>query len=116
MKKRILALILMLSLAFSICAFAVLDNIYAQATIEFRGETAVCTVNVDGQNADDEIEITVKLWNGGKCLETWYAEDVGSLRFQETADVESGKVYGLTASITVNGVSMEGASDRGTCP
>lgn len=117
MRKRILALCLILVFALGISAQAV--EILAVRTvpkITFDGTTATCTVNVRGDKTTDTISLTAKLYKGNTCVKIWTASGTGTVRLSKPATVEKGKTYKLTADVTINGVKQATKSTTATCP
>lgn len=74
--------------------------------LKFDGTTAVCSVLVVGNSANDEIEIIVKLWKGSNCIATWSESGVGYLNFMENKTISKGAEYTLTAEVEINGIKQ----------
>lgn len=117
MRKTALLLALLMMLMIPMSAFA--DNMRLMRVtpqLSFNETTANCSVRVYAENVADTITATVKLWDGGTCLETWYPSGTGSLSFSTTKAVTSGRQYKLTVDATINGVALTTVSTTGTCP
>ncbi len=117
MRKTAFLLALLMILAIPVSAQA--DTMRASQiypVLYFNGTTATCGVSVYGKTAEDAITATVKLWDGGTCLETWYPSGTGSLNFSGAKTVTSGRQYKLTVDATINGVALTTVSTTGTCP
>lgn len=84
-------------------------------SITFDGRTAVCAVTIIADNAGDEISISVKLWQGSTCLETWDDSGAGHMNFSATKIVSSSGQYNLTADVTIDGVTLPTASATAYC-
>lgn len=83
--------------------------------IDFNGTTATCTVSVTGNSMKDEIEIVVKLWNGGSCIATWKDSGTGYVNFSKDKTVIKNNEYKLTADVTINGEVQPKVSTTATC-
>ena len=83
--------------------------------LTFSGTLANCSATVIANSSADEIEITVKLWQGTTCLKTWSDSGNGYLSFKETKTVTSGKTYKLTVDATINGAKQSTASVSAKC-
>lgn len=83
--------------------------------ISFEGERATCTAIVFGDNMNDELFVTLKLWQGNTCIATWSTSGTGHLQFTRTKTVTRGVQYKLTLDVTINGVKEPTASVLGTC-
>lgn len=116
MRKKVVALVLVLAFALGITAQAV-DVLAARAepAISFSGTTATCKVTARGDKTSDTISVTAKLYQGSTCLKTWTASGTGLVTLRKTATVQKGKTYKLTADATINGVKQPTKSVTGTC-
>lgn len=121
MKKTAFVLALALILSVTTTAYAAVPeeitpfvlSVYPQIT--FDGETANCTVTVIGDNMNDSISITMRLWSGNVCCATWTAAGSGYLQVNRTKTVTAGLEYRLTVDVTINGITKPTASVSGTC-
>lgn len=85
-------------------------------SLSFSGTTATCKATVYGDHGTDTVSLTVKLWQGTTCLETWSASGTGYAKVNKTATVTRGKTYKMTVDFTVNGVAEPQLSITKTCP
>lgn len=104
MKKRVLILSLVFALLLAIPAQAATNANRNDLTLSFSGSTANCTLVVRTENSDDEIEVTMQLWQDDLCRATWTADGSGYLRMSKTKTVTRGETYTLTANVTINGI------------
>lgn len=110
----IMALILILGSSFS--SFAASPRIISVVPkLTFSGTTANCSATVIANSSSDDISITVKLWQGTKCLKTWNDSADGYLSFKGTTSVTKGKTYKLTVDATINGVKQSTATVSAKC-
>lgn len=124
MKKRILAMTLLLALALPLGAGAIPyydDTAYCDGYLSFSGTTAVCTISVGGSEGDS-ITGTMKLYqvvNGkDEFVKSWPSlKGTTSLEFTgRVYNGESGGKYKLTVSAVVNGKTIHGRDVTATCP
>lgn len=116
MRRRVLAMLLLILLCIPMAAQAVSTRtIRVVPSITFNENTAICSVTVFADNSDDDISITVKLWQGNACLKTWSKTGSGYLYFSESKTVTEGKTYKMTADVSINGKRLSRVSDSGTC-
>lgn len=120
MKKRFLASFIALLLLFAaipLKAYAMTPRMQSIIpAISFSGTTAHCEVEVSSDYLTDEISATVRLWQGNKCIETWYPTGSGYLSFYETYAVTRGYKYTLTADVTINDTTFPRVSVSETLP
>lgn len=117
MRKRVLALCLILVFALGITAQAAeVLSVRTVPKITFDGTTATCTVNVRGDKTTDTISLTAKLYQGSTCVKTWNTSGTGVVLLSKPATVEKGTTYKLTADVTINGVKQATKSTTATCP
>jgi hypothetical protein len=114
-----LALILILSVPTTVYA-AVPEEISPFAlkimpSLSFEENTAHCTATVIGDNMNDSISITMKLWRGNVCYATWSTSGNGYLQFTRSKPVTAGLEYRLTVDVTINGLTKPTVSVNGTC-
>lgn len=82
----------------------------------FFGTTAYCEVTILCDYATDEIEATMKLWEGNYCIATWHASDEGTLSMQKTkSNCTEGQEYTVTVDVVINGVSKPRVHIKRTC-
>ena len=115
MKKRILALTMILVLALAISAQAAMWSASINPRIEFNGTSATCIVSVRGE-VGDAITVRAKLWQGSACLKDWQASGVVSVILSKPATVVKGETYRLTADVTIDGVKHPTKAYSATCP
>lgn len=116
MKKRILPILLIVLVVFSSTAHAASSRVAPVIPrISFAGTTATCTVVIAAEQSTDDIEATIKLWQGSQCLKTWVRSSTGYLVFSGEAAVVKGKTYQLTVDATLAGNSLPRFSVEGTC-
>lgn len=118
MKKRTIALVLVLILSLSLVTSAAATTYAAtfSPTLSFSGTTAYCTISVDPDNSDDDVSVTMKLWDGSTCIRTWIVSNKGFTAFSRSATVESGKYYTLSVDVTINDYTFQRRSVGATCP
>lgn len=106
MKKcaMLLAVLLILSIPVTVNA-ASTRMLSIMPELTFDGTTANCSVAVIGNNTSEDIDVTIKLWHGTTCLETWTASGDGYVFWDDTATVTKNQTYKLTVDVTINGVS-----------
>lgn len=112
MKKRVLALILVLAFALSITAFAVEQITTIEPTLSFTGTTAHCDLTVTEPGA--YITATLELYYGNTKLKTWNGSGTGVVYVGGDYGVVDGNTYVLVAYGTVDGVSFYDTV-TGTC-
>lgn len=116
--KKVLSLVLLLAIVFSVSAQAAGPERIIRMTpsISFSGTTATCSADIRGNTASDTISCVVKLWRGNTCLNTWTASGTGRVTLERTRSVTRGETYKLTVDATVNGVAQPTKSVSRTCP
>lgn len=115
MKKRIFIATLMSLIILTVPAQATARMIYALPFISFKGNTATCNVTINVDSQKDNVVAEIELWQGDNFVTSWDASSTGMLRFEETAQVVSGKTYTLKVTFTVNGGPQHSTSASGTC-
>ena len=104
MKKIALLLAIVLLVAMPLTAQAATPRtITVSPALSYTGTTANCSVLVVAENMSHEIEVTIKLWHGTTCLETWYTSGNGYLSWRDTATVTLNNTYELTIDAVING-------------
>lgn len=107
MRKRVLALTLVLALVLGISAQAAQTRSYQiSPSLTFTGTTANCAVVVYGEDNNDAISITAKLYQGGTLLKTWKESGTGYVKLSESTTVTRGLAYILETTVTINGVKQ----------
>ena len=112
MKKRVVALILVLTFALSITAFAAERLTKIKPTLDFTGTTAHCAFTVTDVGAD--ITATLELYYGGSKLKTWSGSGESYLSIGGSHTVVKGNTYLLVAYGDVDGVPFY-ETVTGTC-
>ena len=107
MRKRVLALTLVLALVLGISAQAAQTRAYQiTPSLTFTGTTAKCVVEVRGEDGTDAISVTAKLYQGGTLLKTWKESGTGYVKLSESTTVTRGLAYILETTVTINGVKQ----------
>lgn len=127
-KTRILPLLLILILAFSLTAQAAMPphitplwNSTASCpapTLSFSGEKAVCLASVQAYSGA-EIEGTLTLFHGTTEVDSWPISGTTSAKVSGSCDVESGESYMLHLYVVVDGpggIDKITKTTTGTCP
>lgn len=116
MKKRTLALILVIVMLLSMTVIAVdARSKSISPRLTFSGKTANCGLDVVGDTTSDTISATIKLCRGTEVLETWYESGSGYIFFSDTYTVDKTGTYKLTADVTINGTTYPTVSHSATC-
>ena len=106
MRKRIICMMLLITMAFVIPANAVSTRAISVAPdIEFDGTEATCTVRIIGDRTTDEIEATMELRQGSRLIADWSASGNGFLEISETVTVARNATYTLEVEYSINGDS-----------
>lgn len=105
MRKRIICMMLLITMAFVIPANAATRTISVVPDIEFDGTRATCSVLIVGNRTTDEIEATMELRQGDRLIDDWSASGNGFLEISETVTVSRSTTYTLTIEYSVNGDS-----------
>lgn len=117
MKKRTVALLLVVVLILSVSVQATAKIQTISPLLQFSGKTANCYVEVSADKATDKIEITASLWRGSTCLETWTESGYEYVYLSESKTVSiSGVTYKLTADVTINGKALPQVESTAKCP
>lgn len=117
MNRRILAVVtVMLIFSFVVASAVTPYALRANPTLSFSGEVARCSVVCRGENANDNIEATLTLYQGSSVVDSWSASGRESVTISEICDVESGVSYRLVVDWSVNGVDQLRVGVTKTCP
>ena len=117
MKKnvtRIMALIVAITMMFSVSAFAEIRDIsesrgvFPTPSIKLVGNTANCSVKLS--YFGKSISATLELKQGSTVIASWSGTKSNALTLSGNAVVQSGLTYTLTVSGTVNGVAYTPSS------
>lgn len=115
MKKIAFILALVLIFTVPVATYAATRELDIFPDLVFNGTTATCEVTVLGDKTTDEIEVTMKLWRGSTCLNTWFDDGYGYVFMSKPATVIKGQTYRLTIDVVINGVSKPRVFIDGTC-
>lgn len=85
-------------------------------SLTFDGATAVCTATCFGRNANDDVDVTLTLYQGSKIVASWSDSGTYRVQMQEECDVSRGRAYTLELTWTVNGQNQATESTTKTCP
>ncbi len=84
--------------------------------LSFDGTVAQCSLRVTGNSTSEHIEATIQLWQGNRCIATWYDSGNGYLFFSTTQKAVRGESHILTADISINGKMQPRVSCPKVCP
>ena len=112
MKKRVVALILVLVFTLSITAFAAEQATKIQPSLSFTGTTAHCALTVIDSGAD--ITATLELYHGNSKLKTWNGSGTSVVSIGGDHTVVKGNTYMIVAYGDVDGVPFY-ETVMGTC-
>lgn len=116
MKKRFLALSILVVLVLTIGAQAVeLRSVTSRPALSFSGTTAYCSVECGGKSTDT-VRATLTLYQGTTRVGSWSKSGTGSVFVDGSCSVERGKSYKLVVTHTINGKSQSSDSITKTCP
>lgn len=117
MKRRIFALVAICVMVLSVCAQAAESRaVNGQPTLYFDGTTAVCSVTCKGTNTNDELDVTLTLYQGSTVVDSWSDSGNGRVQITGRCGVDSGESYTLRVYYSVNGVAKPMVATYGTCP
>lgn len=117
MRKRIFAAATALAILLTIPTFALTTRITSvRPTLTFDDNVANCRVMITGDTSTDEITASIRLYENGRCIETWYEEATGYLVFTDSVEVVAEYTYELTVDAVIDGtehprVSIEKTND-----
>lgn len=113
MKKRILALILLVVMALSTTAYAVEPRASAIPGLTFTGTTANCSAVIT--SASHEIEAVLELWDGSERVDSWEGSGTTYVKIKGNCTVKKGRTYTLTVNGTIDGIAFKEVSVTNTC-
>lgn len=117
MKRRVLALTILLILAFTMSAQAIeLRAISAKPRLTFDGTTALCSATCKGAGSSDKIDVTLTLYQGSTYVDSWNNSGTGRVYLSKECQVKSGKEYKLELVYSVNGTEMPSVCVTNRCP
>ena len=105
MKKRIIALLLVVTLLFSfpIIVSAETRTSCINPTLTFGSNTVFCDVVICA-DPGDTITAKISLYEGGNCIKTWNRTATELLIFGEYATAMNGYRYTMKVEATINGI------------
>lgn len=104
MKKRILALILLLAILLPVSVQAIDMRAHKiSPSFSISGTTATCSVVVRADSSDDDIILEVEIQEDGFLFRHWTTTGSDYLVFNKTATVKKGKTYTMYVDVTING-------------
>ena len=113
MKKRVLSLVCVLCIVFSVPVHAVTKKVYVP-NLSFNGTTAHCYISVTDWGK--EIDITLELWNGSTLVHSWSDNGTTQVIINDYSPVVSGYTYTLLVTGTIGGVPINCMPVTDTCP
>ncbi len=106
MKKIALMLTVLIMFSFSVAAFALeTRSPSTDYGMYFSGSTVNCFAETVG-DSDEDISITMKLYENGSRIRTWSDADTTYLYVSGSAPANKGDVYKLTVQVTIDGVQQ----------
>lgn len=115
MKRRILALSALIVVVLATSVQAVQPRyISPTLTLTFNGTTAHCFASCIGNNDNDDIELTLTLYQGTTYVDSWSNSGKGRVTISEDSKAQKGKTYKLVLSCSVNGTSQPSTSTTKT--
>ena len=118
MRKRIFsvvwAVVLMGVLFVQAMAIAPL-SVTSKPNLSFDGTTAVCSAVCRGENSNDEVDVTLTLYQGRNEICSGSDSGTGRVSVSGECQVVSGKSYKLMLEYSINGKTMT-SSTSGVCP
>lgn len=116
MKKRMISIVAVLALIFSISAQAATPRaVQTSPSLRFSGTTAYCSADVSSGNSKDSIEVTMTLWSGSTSVATWKGSGTSNVFLSKTCAAVKGRTYKLTVDVTINGSALAQKSVSATC-
>ena len=113
MKKRVVAMVLVLLFALSMTAYAAESRASGYTpNLTFDGTTANCKVLISEPGA--EIEVTLTLYRTLSRIGSWSASGTSYVVINEECEVKNGLEYRLVATGTIDGIPFS-KEVAGTC-
>ena len=107
MKRKLLALFVILTIVFTIPVYATSTRTLAvMPDITFSGTKADCTVRIIANKTSDKVVGTMELWQGATMISSWNGSGMYTLKLNGTAQVSKNKTYTLKVKYSVNGVTQ----------
>lgn len=111
MKKRFLALLLVMSVLFTVPVYAAsARTVMVAPSIKFDGTQATCAMQITADKTTDQISATMELWQGNTLINSWSGSGTWILSLSRTTTVSKNKTYTLTVNYSVNGVAKNPVS------
>lgn len=85
-------------------------------SLTFEGTTAVCKATCLGRNANDDVDVTLTLYQGSRTIASWSESGTYRVQMYEECDVSRGRTYTLEMTWTLNGQNQTSESSTKTCP
>lgn len=105
MRNRMLAIITVLAMLLTVPALALTARMTSvKPTLTFDEDIANCRVAVFGDTSTDEITASIRLYENGCCIESWYEEATGYLIFTDSVDVIAHHTYELAVDAVIDGI------------
>lgn len=80
-------------------------------SISFSNGTAVCSTSCIGNNSNDDVNVTMTLYENGAYVDSWNKSDNGYVSLSEEYDsIIHGKTYRLALTWSINGISQPSVS------
>lgn len=81
-------------------------NNSVDCTLDFVGNTAVCSCEISTDYSSDWISATMELWKGNTLLNSWSSSGSEDISMNETANVTRYSAYRLKIHYSVNGIAQ----------
>ena len=105
MRKRMFAIIAALAMLLTVPIFALTPRITSvRPALTFDENMANCRVTITGDTSSDEITASIRLYENGRCIESWYEEAAGYLIFTDSVEVVAQSTYELAVEAVIDGV------------
>ena len=106
MKRRIVALIVVVALllSFTVIGYAESKVVKTTLSLSLNGTTATCKMKVT--DPGKYINATMELWQGSTFITSWSASGYSVVNMSETYTITSGLTYTLKGYGTSGGVSF----------
>ena len=116
MKKRLVALLLVLVLAVAmrVPSYAAMTAASISPSLSFSGTTANCRVNI--MDAGKEIYATMSLWDGDVLIDSCSGNGTTLVSITGSCNVASGRTYTLTVEGTLDDVPFAATPVSRRCP
>ncbi len=117
MKRRIICVVLVFVLVFTVFAYADSNEekgVKASSKLTFSNGNAICKTEIT--YAGQTIQATMKLYKGSTLIGTWSGQNVGKLTLTGSRAAISGQTYTLTITASVNGSPISVPSITKTAP